>query len=119
MLPVDLELRETFSVAAPRESTFMTIEPRRAAVLAAGTALIAATLGGCMATADMSYGEYQFSPGYGSERVYERRVYADTSQGLGTEECRTVVRRHMNRFGEVVRRERQVCDAAPSYPDEF
>lgn len=96
----------------------MTVQPRRVAFFA-GAALVAGALGGCTATADMAYGEYQFNPGYGTEQVYERRVYADTAQGLGSEECRTVVRRDVNRFGEVVRRERQVCDTAPGYADEF
>jgi len=76
--------------------------------------LIAGALAGCTATADMSYGEYQFGPGYQAERVYERRIYADTGTGLGSEECRTVVRRHVNRYGEVIRRDTRVCDdAAP------
>jgi len=106
-------------VRLPRgEFIVMTIQLRRTAVLAAGTILVGAVLGGCTATADMSYGEYQFDPAYGTEQVYERRVYADTAQGLGSEECRTVARRHVNRFGEVVRRERQVCDAEPDYPEE-
>lgn len=116
--------RADFCLNDKRSFTFweiilMTIQPHRAAVLIAGTALVAAALGGCTATADMAYGEYQFGPGYGAGQVYEQRVYADTAQGLGSEECRTVVRRHVNRFGEVVRRERQVCDVAPEEADGF
>ena len=96
----------------------MTVQPRRVGILAAGLALAAGALGGCTATADMAYSEYQFDPGYGAERVYERRVYADTGQGLGSEECRTVSRRHVNRFGEVVQRDRQICDDYPGNADE-
>ena len=75
-------------------------------------AVTVGALAGCTAAADMSYGEYRFGPGYQAERIYERRIYADTDAGLGSQECRTVVRRYVNRFGETVRRGTQVCDDA-------
>ena len=81
-------------------------------------AVTVGALAGCTTAADMSYGEYRFGPGYQAERVYERRIYADTDEGLGSQECRTVVRRHVNRFGETVRRGTEVCDdAVPGYAE--
>jgi hypothetical protein len=73
-------------------------------------ALLAGVPAGCAATADLSYSEYQFGPGYGAERVYESRVYGDTEQGLGSEVCQGSVRREMNAFGDVIVRDDRACD---------
>jgi hypothetical protein len=70
----------------------------------------AALLGGCVTGTEVSYNEYQYDRYGGTERTYERNLYADPSRGIESERCRTVVRRRMYSFGqEVVRRER-VCD---------
>lgn len=67
-------------------------------------------LAACSTSADVSYGEYRFGPGYESGRVYENRVYADTSGGLGRENCRTVLRQQEDAFGRVSSFEETVCD---------
>jgi hypothetical protein len=67
-------------------------------------------LGGCMTSADVSYSEYRFGPGFETGRVYENRVYGDTRRGLGSESCQVVARRQINAFGEVSVREETVCD---------
>jgi hypothetical protein len=72
--------------------------------------LLASVPAGCAATADLSYGEYQFGPGYGAEQVYESRLYGDTEQGFGSEVCQGSVRREANAFGEVVVRDDRFCD---------
>lgn len=97
----------------------MTSLSRRIRIPAAGLVPLVGVLAGCAATADLSYGEYRFGPGHQGERVYESRVYGDSSRGFGSESCRTVVRRDVTRFGEVTVRESRVCDgAAPDYADE-
>ncbi len=73
-------------------------------------AVLGTALAGCTTSADVSYSEYRFGPGFATERVYENRVYGDAAQGLGAESCRVVVRRHVNPFGEVSSREETVCD---------
>lgn len=85
---------------------------RRGLVVVA-PALFAGTLGGCAASADFTYGEFQYGPGYQTERVYERRVYGDTAQGLGEETCRGALHRRVNAFGETVVTDNRVCDRAP------
>jgi hypothetical protein len=87
--------------------------------LAVALALLAGGLAGCTTSADLSYSEYQFGPGYQTERVQERRLYADTDQGFGSESCQGVARRHVNEFGELVARDTVVCDdAPPGYIDQ-
>jgi hypothetical protein len=83
----------------------------------AGTVLaaLAGALGGCAAEADLAYGEYRFGPGYQTERVYERRLYGSTTEGLGSEACRVVHRRSVNELGEVVVRRVRICDEAGPY----
>ncbi|GEO19007.1 hypothetical protein [Microvirga aerophila] len=82
-------------------------------------ALLAGVPAGCAATADLSYSEYQFGPGYGAERVYESRVYGDTEQGLGSEVCWGSVRREMNAFGDMIVRDDRACDGIdPGFPDQ-
>ncbi|NIX76590.1 hypothetical protein [Microvirga terricola] len=76
-------------------------------------ALFAGALGGCAASADFTYGEFQYGPGYQTERVYGRRVYGDTSQGLASEACRGAVRRHVNASGETVVTDNRACDRMP------
>jgi hypothetical protein len=78
--------------------------------LAAALALLAGGLSGCATSADLSYSEYQFGPGYRTERVHERRLYADTDQGFGSESCQGVAGRQVNEFGELVVRDTVVCD---------
>jgi hypothetical protein len=74
------------------------------------TLIAAATLlGGCVTSTEVSYSEYQYDRYGGTERTYERNLYADPSHGIEIERCRTVVRRRINSFDdEVVRRDR-VC----------
>jgi hypothetical protein len=70
---------------------------------------VATLLGGCVTGTEVSYSEYQYDRYGGTERTYERNLYADPSRGIESERCQTVLRRRINRFGqEVVRRER-VC----------
>jgi len=92
-----------------KESAVMPGQSRCVGNLSA-VVVMAGAIAGCTATADMSYGEYQFGPGYQAEQIYERRIYADTGRGLGSQECRTVGQEYVDRFGEVVRRDTQVCD---------
>lgn len=77
--------------------------------------LAAGMLGGCAASADVSYGEFRFGEGSGTSRVYESRVYGDTAQGLGGETCRTVIRSEIDAAGRRVMRERRVCGGTPGY----
>jgi len=67
-------------------------------------------LAACSTSADVMYGEYRFGPGYESGRVYENRIYADTSDGVGHENCRTVVRRQEEALGRLSSVEETVCD---------
>ncbi len=83
--------------------------PRKVSALA--TLALAGGLSGCAATADVSYGEYQFGPGYETARGYQGRVYGDTQSGLGSQTCRVVVRRQVDPSGRTVSREETVCDA--------
>ncbi|HZH53958.1 MAG TPA: hypothetical protein VEZ16_19000 [Microvirga sp.] len=95
----------------------MTSLSRRTRILA-GAVPLAGLLAGCTATADLSYSEYRFRPGF-QEQVYESRVYGDTSRGFGSEVCRTETRRDVNRLGEVIVRDVQICDGAPDEADGF
>jgi hypothetical protein len=88
--------------------------PCRAGALTATLKMLAGALGGCSATADLSYGQYQFGPGYHTERFYESRVYGDTGQGFGSEACRGFIRRDVDAIGDEVVREDHLCD--PGYP---
>ena len=71
---------------------------------------LGAALGGCTTSADVSYSEYRFGPGFETERVYENRVYGDTMRGLGSESCQVVARRQVNAFGQISAGEETVCD---------
>lgn len=71
---------------------------------------LGAGLAGCSTSADVSYGEYSFGPGYEAGRVYENRVYGDTEQGFGGENCRTVLRREVDAYGRASSVEETVCD---------
>ena len=71
---------------------------------------LSAGLAGCATSADVSYGEYSFGPGYEAGRVYENRVYGDTQQGFGSENCRTVLRREVDPYGRDSSVEETVCD---------
>ncbi len=70
---------------------------------------VATSLGGCVTGTEVSYSEYQYDRYGGTERTYERNLYADPSRGIETERCRTVVRRRLNNFGEEVVRRDHVC----------
>jgi hypothetical protein len=70
---------------------------------------IATLLGGCVTGTDVSYSEYQYDRYGGTERTYERNLYADPSHGMESERCRTVVRRRINNFGEEVVRRDRLC----------
>lgn len=101
------------AAGADRPEAWRPIMPGSTAWKAASAialAILAGGLGGCTATADLSYSEYEFGPGFQTERVYESRVFGDTGRGFGSEACRTVVRRETNAFGEVFTREIYVCD---------
>jgi hypothetical protein len=89
---------------APMLSWFKRASP--AATLIAAAAL----LGGCVTGTEVSYSEYQYDRYGGTERTYERNLYADPSRGIESERCRTVVRRRINSFGEEVVRRERVCN---------
>jgi hypothetical protein len=61
---------------------------------------------------EVSYSEYQYDRYGGTERTYERNVYADPSRGIESERCRTVIRRRIDSFGEEVVRHDRVCSPA-------
>ena len=70
---------------------------------------VATLLGGCVTGTEVSYSEYQYDRYGGTERTYERNLYADPSRGIESERCRTVVRRRINSFGEEVVMRERVC----------
>jgi hypothetical protein len=77
------------------------------------TVIAAATLlGGCVTGTEVSYSEYQYDRYGGTERTYERNLYADPSRGMESERCRTVSRRRINSFGEEVIRRDRLCGPA-------
>jgi len=82
----------------------------RGPMMAVAVAVLCGGLGGCTTTADFSYGEYQFGPGFATERVYESRIYGDAQRGIGREACRVTVQRQVDAFGEVSFREVTACD---------
>ena len=76
----------------------------------AATLIVAATLlGGCITGTEVSYSEYQCDCYGGTERTYERNLYADPSSGIESERCRTVVRRRIDSLGEEVVMRECVC----------
>jgi outer membrane lipoprotein SlyB len=68
----------------------------------ASAAILTLGLTGCVGTAGVSTWEYQAGQGYETERVYDGRIQADTSQGVTREACRTVSRRQIGPSGDVV-----------------
>jgi hypothetical protein len=76
---------------------------------AATVIAVATLLGGCVTGTEVSYSEYQYDRYGGTERTYERNLYADPSRGIESERCRTVVRRRIDSFGEEVVRRDRVC----------
>jgi hypothetical protein len=60
--------------------------------LAAALIAVATALGGCVTGTEVAYSEYQYDRNGGTERIYERNLYADPSRGIESERCRTVVR---------------------------
>lgn len=87
----------------------------RAFVRSFAVLLGASLMGGCAASADVSYGEFRFGDGATTGRVYESRVYGGPAQGIVSETCRTVSRNEIDAFGRPVMRERRVCEGAPGY----
>ncbi len=82
--------------------------PKRVST-AATLVAFTSVLGGCVTGTEVAYSEYQYDRYGGTERTYERNLYADPSRGIETERCRTVVRRRLNNFGEEVVRRDRVC----------
>jgi hypothetical protein len=76
---------------------------------AAALIAVATLLGGCVTGTEVSSSEYEYDRHGGTERTYERNLYADPSRGIESERCRTVVRRRLNSFGEEVVRRDRVC----------
>ena len=72
---------------------------------------LATLLGGCVTGTEVSYSEYQYDRYGGTERTYERDVYADPSHGIESERCRTVSRRRFNSFGEEVVGRERICSS--------
>lgn len=92
--------------------------PRRILVSVAVLAALAGGLGGCAASANLSYGEYHFGPDHRSERVYESRVFADSREGLGAQSCRSEARERVDAFGNVTVQDELICDGVPSQMPE-
>lgn len=76
-------------------------------LLMIGMVSASAGLAGC--SADVSYGSYRFGPGYEAGQVHESRVYGNAEQGLGAENCRTIIRREADVFGRPASQEETVC----------
>jgi hypothetical protein len=95
-------------VASEHREALMMSWSKRAGPIAAMIA-VAALLGGCVTGTEISYSEYQYDRYGGTERTYERNLYADPSRGIEVERCRTVARQRINRFGEEVVRRDRVC----------
>ncbi len=70
---------------------------------------LVAGLAGRTTAAGVSYGEYQFGPGYQAGRVYENRVYAGTEEGIGSENCRTILRGRTDASGRTSSTEEILC----------
>jgi hypothetical protein len=79
-------------------------------VIAALGVGLSAGLAGCSTSADVAYGTYRVGPGYEAGQVRESRVYGDTRRGIGTENCRTVLRREADAFGRLSSFEETVCE---------
>jgi hypothetical protein len=68
----------------------------------ASAAILTIGLSGCAGTAGVSTWEYQTGSGYETERIYDGRIQADTSQGFTHEACTTVSRRQIAPSGGAV-----------------
>jgi hypothetical protein len=73
-------------------------------------ALIACGVGGCAASAGISYAEYRSSTVGGTGRLYESSIQGDTQRGFAAETCKTVISRRANGFGENTLAEETVCE---------
>ena len=62
-------------------------------------AILTLGLTGCVGAAGVSTWEYQSGQGYETERVYDGRIQADTSQGFTREACTTVSSRQIGPSG--------------------
>lgn len=85
-------------------------QPKRGFIVTVLVLGLSVVLAACTTSADVTYGEYSFGPGYEAGRVYENRIYADTDRGLGRERCRTVVEQTMDAFGRRSAQEEVICD---------
>jgi len=75
----------------------------------ASAALLTIALTGCAGSAGISTWQYQAGPGYETERVYDGRVQADTSQGFTRESCTSVSRRQIGRSGRATGNDETAC----------
>ena len=81
----------------------------------ASAAILTYGLTGCVGSAGVSTWQYQAGSGYETERVYDGRVQADTSQGFTREACTTVSRRQIGSAGGVAGAD--VTDCASNEPN--
>jgi hypothetical protein len=81
----------------------------------ASAAILTYGLTGCVGSAGVSTWQYQAGSGYETERVYDGRVQADTSQGFTREACTTVSRRRIGPTGGVAGAD--VTDCASNEPN--
>jgi hypothetical protein len=95
-------------VASEHREALMVSRSKRVCPAAALIA-VATLLGGCVTGTEVSYSEYHYDRYGGTERTYERNLYADPSRGIESERCRTVVRRRIDSFGEGVVRRDRIC----------
>src|SRR5918995_2618987 len=79
----------TVGVTSANREALMLRLSKRASPNAALIA-VATLLSGCVTGTEVSYSEYQYDRYGGTERTYERKLYADPSPGIEVERCRTV-----------------------------
>lgn len=75
----------------------------------ASATILTIGLTGCVGSAGVSTWQYQAGPGYETERVYDGRVQADTSQGFTRESCTSVSRRQIGPSGRAASRDETAC----------
>jgi len=89
-------------------------QPTQTWLLPAVLMIVGGTLGGCVTGTEVSYGQYQYDPYGRTERVYERSVYADPSQGIQSETCQSTVRSRVGPFGGEFDRRTELCEETPA-----
>ena len=72
-------------------------------------AFLASGLTGCVGSAGVSTWQYQAGPGYETERVYDGRIQADTSEGFTRGACTSVSRRQIRPSGDVASGDETAC----------